>query len=135
MGAKMNSAVELHDSECVAIELDSRGDGTVILDAYVHRTDGEPGISAGEGGIQRVRISLDMMTTSGEIGSLPTIIYEGSLALETSNCQNIVPLPLQSAGNATLNLMLADDARLISISGKNVCVESEGDFRFVEYFR
>ena len=74
-----------------------------------------------------------MMTTAGEIGSLPTDIYEGSLTLDNSNHRNMVPLPLQAAGNATLTLMQSDDARLIHISGKNVFVESEGGFRFVEH--
>jgi len=124
----MKSAIELHDSMCLAIELGSRGNGTVILDAYVHRTEGEPGISAGDGGLQRVRISLEMMAIAGEVGSLPTLIYEGSLALDNTNLNNLVPLPLQIGGSATLSLMLADDARLISVSGRNVSVEPEGDF-------
>ena len=129
----MKSGIELHDSELLAIELDSSGNGAVILDAYVHRTDGEPGISPGDGGVQRVRFSIEMMSTAGEIGSLPTGIYEGSLTLDNSNHRNMVPLPLQAGGNSTLTLMLGDDARLIHISGKNVFVEPEGEFRFVEH--
>jgi hypothetical protein len=129
----MKSALELHDSECLAIESDSHGNGTVILDAYVHRTDGEPAVSPGDGGIQRVRFILEMMTTEGEIGSLPATIFEGSLVLDNSDHRNIVPLPLRTPGNATLTLMLADDARLIKVSGRSVSVEPEGEFRFVEH--
>ena len=69
-----------------------------------------------------------MMAIAGEVGSLPTLIYEGSLALDNTNLNNLVPLPLQIGGSATLSLMLADDARLISVSGRNVSVEPEGDF-------
>jgi hypothetical protein len=76
---------------------------------------------------------IEMITTAGEIGSLPTGIYEGSLTLDNSNHRNMVPLPLQAAGNSTLTLMLGDDARLIHISGKNVFIEPEGEFRFVEH--
>jgi len=128
----MNSAIELHDSELLDVELDSRGNGTVTLDAYVHRTDGQPGVSPGDGGLQRVRFSMEMMTTAGNVGSLPATIYEGSLALDNRNHDNVVPLPLQAAENAILTLMLANDARVIHISGKTVFVEPEGEFRFVE---
>jgi len=128
----MKAAIELHDSECLGIEFDTGGNGAVVLDAYVHRTEGEPGISPGEGGVQRVRISMDMMTTTGEMGSLPATIYEGSLALDDFEHDNIVPLPFQAVGNSTLSLMLADDARTIHVSGKDISVEPVGEFRFVE---
>ena len=59
----MKSAIELHDSECPAIDLDSTGNGAVILVASVHRTDGEPGLSPGEGGMQRVIIAIESLTT------------------------------------------------------------------------
>lgn len=128
----MKAAIELHDSKFLEIKLGSDGKGTVELDAYVHRTDGEPGITPGVGGVQRVRISMEMMTTTGEVGSLPATIYDGSLALESSNHDNMVPLPLQSVGSSTLSLMLADDARMIHVSGQNLLVEEIGEFRFVE---
>ena len=129
----MKSAIELHDSECLEIKLSADGRGVLVLDAYIHRTDGEPGVSPGDGGVQRVHISMEMMTTTGEVGSLPATIYEGSLALENSYHDNMVPLPLQAVGGSTLSLMLADDARMIHVSGKDVSVKPRGEFRFVEH--
>lgn len=38
----MNAVIEMHDSEFVAIEFDEKGGGFVLLDAYVHRGDGDP---------------------------------------------------------------------------------------------
>jgi hypothetical protein len=43
----MNVAIEMHDSECLNVETDEIGQGFVLLDAYVHRTEGEPGVSSG----------------------------------------------------------------------------------------
>ena len=120
--AQMKTAIELHDSECLEIRFDSDGNGVIVLDAYVHRTDGTPGISPGEGGVQRVHMSMAMMTMTGEVGTLPATIYEGSLVLDGFDHDNIVPLPLQAAGNATLRLMLADDARRIHVSGRDISV-------------
>jgi hypothetical protein len=41
----MNAVIEMHDSECLAIELDENEGGYVLLDAYVHRGDGDPMLS------------------------------------------------------------------------------------------
>ena len=65
----MQTAIEMHDSECLAVEQSTSGQGFVLLDAYVHRTDGEPGRSAGEGGIQRIRVVIENMSVEGEPGS------------------------------------------------------------------
>ncbi len=128
----MKSTIELHDSDCLAIELDSRGNGAVILDAYVHRTGGEPGLSAGEGGMQRVRITIESMTTTGEIGSLPATIYDGSLTVGDTSVNELLPLPSVYEGYLSLTLTLADDARTVSVAGRSASITPEGSFRFVE---
>src|SRR5882757_2425048 len=77
----MNQAIAMHDSECRAVEVGEEGRGSVLLDAYVHRTAGEPGVSPGEGGVQRIRIKIDAMTVEGDVGTLPSYVYEGSLTV------------------------------------------------------
>ena len=57
----------MHDTECLAVEVDDQGCGSVLLDAYVHRTVGKPGISPGEG-VQRIRMKSGAMTIKGEVG-------------------------------------------------------------------
>ena len=37
----MNVVIEMHDSECLAVERDETGDGFVLLKAIAYRTDGE----------------------------------------------------------------------------------------------
>ena len=128
----MNQAIELHDSECLAVEVDEEGRGSVLLDAYVHRTAGEPGISHGEGGVQRIRMKIDAMTIKGEVGMLPAYVYEGSLTVGSSVQDNMVPFPASYPETVRLNMMLSDDARIILISGKKISIEAEGEFSFVE---
>ena len=77
----MNEAIEMHDSECLAVAVDEEGRGSVLPDAYVHRTAGEPGVSPGEGGVQRIRMKMDAMTVEGDVGVLPAYVYEGSLTV------------------------------------------------------
>jgi hypothetical protein len=130
----MNDAIEMHDSKCLAVEVNELGQGSVLLDAYVHRTDGEPGLSPGEGGVQRIRMKVEAMTVEGEVGELPAYIYEGSLAIGTSIQDNMVPFPAAYSQTVRLSMMLSDDARVIVISGKGLSIEAEGKFKFIEYF-
>jgi hypothetical protein len=128
----MNAAIEMHDSECLAIELNGWGDGFVLLDAYVHRTDGEPGISPGDGGVQRIRIKVEGMTIEGEVGALPAYVYEGSLVVGADTQDNMIPFPVVYTEPVRLSMMLGDDARVVVASGKGLSIEPESEFRFVE---
>jgi len=83
----------MHDSRCLAVEIDRSGSGFVVLKAYVHRSEGEPGVATGEGGVQRIRLDVDSMRVNGEVGSLPADIFEGSLTIGTSIQDNMVPFP------------------------------------------
>jgi hypothetical protein len=128
----MNVAIELHDSECLAVEVDESGRGFVLLDAYVHRSEGEPGVAPGEGGVQRIRINLGAMSVEGDLGDLPAYIYQGSLTVGTLIKNNMVSIPADYSGPASLRLMLSDDARIVTISGAGISIKPEGEFRFVE---
>jgi hypothetical protein len=128
----MNVAIEMHDSEVLAIERDAPGGGFVLLDAYVHRSAGECGVDPGEGGVQRIRIKIEAMTVKGEVGDLPSYIYEGSLIAGTSLQDNLVPFPAAYAEAVRLTMMLSEDARVLVICGTGLTIEPEGPFQFVE---
>jgi len=129
----MNVAIEMHDSECLAVERDGLGQGFVLLDAYVHRSEGVPGVAPGEGGVQRIRIRMEAMKVEGDVGNLPAYIYEGSLTIGTSIQDNMVSFfPAAYSEAVRLRLMLSDDARVIVVSGTGAAIEPEGAFQFVE---
>ena len=130
----MKSAIELHDSECLEIERDSHGNGALILDAYVHRAVGEPGLTPGQGGEQKVRITIESMVVSGEIGSLPATIYRGSLTSGGFHSNEFLPLPCDFTGDLTMTLVLRDYGRTFAVAGKAISIRSEGEFRFLEEF-
>ena len=128
----MNAVIEMHDSKCIAIELDEKGRGCVLLDAYVHRGDGYPLVSPHEGGVQRIRINVEGMTKQGAVGDLPADVYEGSLIVGTDMQDNIVRFPAVYREPVRLSMMLSDDARVVVVSGNGPSVDPEGEFRFVE---
>ena len=130
----MNSAIELHDSECLAVEAGREGTGFVLLDAYVHRSEGKPGWEAGEGGIQRVRMIFENMTVEGVIGNLPAYIYEGSLTTGDVVLDNMIELAGSYPAKASFKVMLSEDARILIVSGTKMTLVVETEFRYVERF-
>ena len=130
----MNLAIEMHDSECLAVETEIDRVGSVVLDAYVHRSMGEPGCAEGEGGIQRIRIAVKDMVVEGDLGELPAYVYEGSLEVGGTVFDNMIPFPRTYAATARLKMMLSDDARVVVISGTTLTILAESDFRYVERF-
>lgn len=128
----MISLIELHDSECLAVELEDSGGGFVILNAYIHRGEGDALEAPHEGGYQMVRIRMDSLTTNGDIGDLPADIYGGSLSTETAVLDNIIPLPSAYPSKFVLTLTLAPDAREVMMTGREIAITSEGEFDFVE---
>lgn len=128
----MNSEVELHDSDCVSIETDSQGNGTVILNAYVHRYEGECGDWPHEGGEQGIRMTIDSMTVSGETGGLPSTILDGSLTVGQLTLNNVIPFPARHEGPVALTMTLIDNARQVEITGRSIAIAPEGVFRFIE---
>jgi hypothetical protein len=130
----VNVAIEMHDSTCLAVKFDKEGRGSVVLDAYVHRTEGEPGVAPGECGLQQIRFLVDAMIVDGEVEDLPAWSYEGSLTIGRSIQNNMVPFPAKYSYAVQLSLMLGGDARTVVISGTGLSIESEGPFRFVESF-
>jgi hypothetical protein len=128
----MNAVIEMHDSECLAIELDEEGGGFVLLDAYVHRGVGDPLMSPHEGGVQRIRMNVEGMTVQGAVGDLPADICEGSLTVGNDMQDNIVPFPAVYMEPVRVSMMFHEDARVVVVSGNGLSVEPEGEFRFVE---
>jgi hypothetical protein len=128
----MNNSIEMHDSVCLSIEADDSGRGSVLLDAYVHRTEGDPGRSDGEGGTQRIRMRLGSLMVRGVVGELPADIYHGSLTVGELTLNNMIPFPATHVGPILLHMMLSDDARIVEVLGRNVSIEAEDEFQFVE---
>ncbi len=53
----VSAVIEMHDFQCVAIEADEDR-SFVLLDAYIHRSQGDPFIPPPEGAVQRIRMKV-----------------------------------------------------------------------------
>lgn len=130
----MGAVIEMHDSECIDIKVDETGGGSVLLDAYVHRSDGDgnPLSVPHEGGIQRLRLTFEGISIDGTLGELPAYIYEGSLLIGTEIQDNILQFPAVYTESVRLSMMLSDDARTVVVAAGGLSIAIESDFRFVE---
>jgi hypothetical protein len=72
------------------------------------------------------------MTMEGVLGDLPAWIYEGSLIVGADTQANIVRLPAGYMEPFRLSMTLADDARVVVVSGKELSIDPEAEFKFVE---
>lgn len=131
----MNTAIEMHDSSVLEVKVRENGSGFVLLDAVVFRSEGQPGVDDGMCGLQSVRLTFSGMTVDGEVGSDEPGIYHGSLAANGIQHQNMIPVPFSAEGSIALELMLADDARLVIVRGHSVWVQIEGEFRYEAHWR
>ena len=130
----MNSSVEFHDSKLLGVDQLSDDLGVVTLNAIVHRSEGEPGFSPSDSGVQRVRLEIAAMRVDGDVGPLPAYIYEGSLSIEDAIHDNVIAFPMRTNGRTKLTVVLSDDARTVCVSGTGIAISAEGEFRFIERF-
>lgn len=65
-----NRAVELHDSQVISVRLEG-GTCVIELAAYVHDSDGTPGVDAGTGWTQAAQLTLHGAHDAQHPGTLP----------------------------------------------------------------
>src|SRR5207249_3264944 len=93
----MNTLIELHDS-CVALV--SKESDTVIVrfaPAYVHKSEGCPGVDPGTGWIQDAVLVVGEALVRGTIPALPCDVADGELTVGDQLHPNAIPLPLDTA--------------------------------------
>jgi hypothetical protein len=77
-------------------------------------------------------MKIAAMTVEGNVGELPAYVYDGSLTVGASVQDNMIPFPASYRETVHLRMMLSSDARVILVSGSEMSIEVEGEFRFVE---
>jgi hypothetical protein len=132
---KLNAAIELHDSVLAEI---SRLESTVkiaLRPAYVHQSVGHPGVDDGIGLVQNVVISVEEGSVTGDVGELPSCIFDGEFEVGQHAFPNEIALPCDVAGSVTLTLFLSPDNRKLVILGKRITIRVDGQASYVEEFR
>jgi hypothetical protein len=125
-----NRAIEFHDSTFNGV----REDGTNLIvrfsAAYIHVSDGKPGLDAGSGWSQEALLHISGASVSGEIHELPCVLWDGSLRLGGDSFK-MIPIPLDYEGHVEIRLEENGEMR---ITGTRVHLELVGDATHTDKF-
>jgi len=129
-----NRAMEFHDSTFDGWEQD----GTILTlrfsAAYIHESDGDPGVDAGIGWVQEVRLHFTNASVAGTISQLPCYLWDGRISLGDEALQ-MVPVPLQFSGRIELKLVENGEVDgQVEVTATHVEMELAGEPKFVEKF-
>ncbi len=127
-----NAAVELHDSEVVAIETRG-GRVTITLAGYVHRSSGRPGVDPGSGWSQDVVLSFSGGTVQDRPTLLPVYLSDGSLTTGGGVLENVIAVPSVHQGPVHMELICVDDQRIV-VTGDSIELSLVGEPTYVDEF-
>ena len=128
----MNTAIEFHDSEVSIIEANAESVRVLFSAAYIHRSEGIPGVDSGEGYVQAVELQIANATWKGMIGECVGKISDGDLFVAGTPVR-LVPFPFEAADEVRLELQFTNGATLCA-SGTSVHIRHTGEARFIERF-
>jgi hypothetical protein len=85
--------------------------------------------------VQNVVILLEEGSVIGDVGELPSSIFDGEFEVGQQAFPNGIALPCDVAGSVTLTLFLSPDNRKLVILGKRITIRLDGQASYVEEFR
>jgi hypothetical protein len=122
----VNAALELHDSVVMSVEQTREG-VVVRLAAYVHRSEGRPGIDAGVGVSQMVDLTFADGIVEKRFDQLPCTLWAGRIFFGTAALDELIPIPTSLTGALRFEAEGQDGGQLIiRSSGLDVVATSEG---------
>ena len=135
-----NQVIEIHDSALDRISLE--GDMAVLHfpEVYIHSSEGRPTIDAGTGWTQEAVIRIGAAQIEGEFspesreayGGYAHYLYDGSLAIDGTISDNLIPIPLDVQGE--IELTLECWGYIVRVHGRSAKLELIGKAKYVEEY-
>jgi hypothetical protein len=131
-GPSMNCALELHDSRVDSISIDQRELTLKFSAAYLHVSEGVPGVDAGSGWVQEGELTFTATgyDTSADIGD--GWMIEGSISVG-GETMSVLPVPFKATGFISAQFGFANGCTL-KVAATSVCLSLFGEPRYVEEF-
>jgi hypothetical protein len=127
-----NAAVQLYDSELIAVGLEG---ASLVLDlrAYVHRSHGIPGTDPGAILLQPAAITLPNGQLLDLGPDLPCTIDEGEISAGDHDFDGLIPCPF-SCEDATRVNLTSSSGQTLRIDADQIRILFTGDPEFVGDF-
>ena len=125
--------MEFHDSTFDGLDRDGANLTLRFSAAYIHESEGEPGLDAGIGWFQEVRLHF-ANASSGSMSELPCYLWDGQISLAGESLQ-MVPIPLEHSGKVDLKLI--ENGQVdgqVEVTGTHVRLELCGEPKHLEKF-
>ncbi|MBC5786388.1 hypothetical protein H8N03_25850 [Ramlibacter sp. USB13] len=127
-----NAALEFHDSEVREVQKAGADLLLTFSAAYVHRSNGRPGVDAGAGYLAELLITFRDAEWSGDLGSCQGKLSDGELCVGSERL-SLVPLPYVASGSVSAELQFANGVALSIRASSVTCLPTGGE-RFVESY-
>jgi hypothetical protein len=135
-----NRVIEIHDSALDEISLEG---GMAVLhfpEVYIHSSEGRPAIDAGTGWTQEAVIRVGNARIEGKFsqesreayGGYAHYLYDGSLAINGTISDNLIPIPLDVQGEIELTLECWGD--IVRVHGSPAKLELIGTAKYIEEY-
>lgn len=102
--------------------------------AYLHKSEGRPGIDSSTGWVQDARLIFVDASASGGFPDLPCDVMDGELLVGGERHKNSIPVPLDITHHTELRLVF-DSIHSVTVMGRAVRLELLGEPRYVEEFK
>jgi hypothetical protein len=126
----MNAALEFHDSKVQQICSVDDTLRIIFSAAYIHRSQGRPGIDAGIGYTQRVEIVFSGASWSETISECRGAISDGELSIN-GEVHSLISVPLFALGAISANFIFVSGVHF-TVRASAVTCSCLGDPQFVE---
>jgi len=128
----MNEALEFHDSVVASITVEDDGLLVNFSEAYVHRSIGQPGVSAGDGFVGPAKLFFLGATWSGELAGAIGPISDARIVI-ADQAHSLLKLPFKTESTLSAEFSFASGAEL-RVSASGVTCVVTGPARFVEHY-
>ena len=106
---------------------------TLIVSAYIHRSQGTPGVSPGSGWSQGALLRFTRATVQNGFSTYPTELADGTLVTPDAVVENVVPVPASLRGPVRLELTSATGEVMV-VHAETVELTLVGEATYVEEF-
>ena len=127
----MKAALEFHDSDVTELRPAASTLHLIFEPAYVHRSNGRPGVDAGSGFLQPAEIVFTDAQFTEKDGPCKGAISEGMISVSGKKFDSVLPLPFEASGKVSAEFTFESGA-VLSVTATGVSCASTGPAELVD---
>ncbi len=128
----MQSALELHDSIIASVEQSGNSLLLHFSSAYIHQSEGNPGVSSGEGFAQPALLEFTGASWSERLPSQPEVISDGEIVV-VGKVLSLIPCDFQISSPVQARFVFVS-GHTLTISAASISLKLTGAAQWVESY-